>query len=578
MIPRSGARNPSATASYHRTTRHRSESIPVVNESDIAFPKLTEGQIARLESCGRRRAVRAGEVLIAEGDRGFSFFVVISGAIEIVESSTGEPRTIVVHQAQQFTGDVDMLSGRAAIITARVSEDGDVLELSATALRRAVDDWPELGDVIVKAFLMRRSMLLTGGFGGLKIVGSRFSADAHRLRDFATRNSVPFRWVDVESDPQAEEILSKLGIPASDTPVVIGKEGRFLRRPTIEQLAHCAGLDIAFDPAEVHDLVVVGAGPSGLAAAVYGASEGLDVVVLERLATGGQAGTSSRIENYLGFPAGISGAELTRNALAQAQRFGARITVPGDVARLGIDEGVRVVTLMDGTKLRTRCILIATGVCYRRLDLPRFSEFEGAGVYYAATEMEARLCRGDDVVVVGAGNSAGQAIVYLSRYARNVHVIVRGDGLGKSMSRYLVDRIEHLENVAIYRQSVVSAVEGNGHLSAVGIRDGSGTETRVSTPALFLFIGADPNTDWLSGCVELDAKGFVVTGPQLPHGTADTPRWTAIGRAPFLLETSLPGVFAAGDVRSGSVKRCASAVGEGAITVSFVHQHIGRAL
>jgi thioredoxin reductase (NADPH) len=300
--------------------------------------------------------------------------------------------------------------------------------------------------------------------------------------------------------------------------------------------------------------------------------------VLERLATGGQAGTSSRIENYLGFPAGISGVELTRNALLQAQRFGARIDIPGTVVRLGIDEGVRVLTLADGTKLRTRCILIATGVSYRRLDLPRFRDYEGAGVYYAATEMEARLCRGDDVAVVGAGNSAGQAIVYLSRYARTVHVIVRGDDLGTSMSRYLVDRVEHIENVVIHRRATVSAVEGNGHLTGISVRNGSGQETRLSTPALFMFIGADPNTNWLSGCIELDAKGFVLTDQQLPREIAGNARWSAIGRTPFLLETSLPGVFAAGDVRSGSVKRCASAVGEGAIAVSFVHQHIGKAL
>jgi thioredoxin reductase (NADPH) len=302
------------------------------------------------------------------------------------------------------------------------------------------------------------------------------------------------------------------------------------------------------------------------------------VVVLERLATGGQAGTSSRIENYLGFPAGISGAELTRNALLQAQRFGARVTVPGTVARLGIDDGVRILTLVDGTRLRTRCILVATGVSYRRLDLPNFGEFEGAGIYYAATEMEARLCRGDDVVVVGAGNSAGQAIVFLSRFARRVHVVVRSGDLGKSMSRYLVDRIEHIENVTIHRNAEVSAVEGNGHLTSIGIRDRSGQTSRLDTSALFLFIGADPNTNWLSGCIELDAKGFVMTGQELPREISDNPRWTAIGRTPFLLETSLPGVFAAGDVRSGSMKRCASAVGEGAMAVSFVHQHIGKAL
>jgi thioredoxin reductase (NADPH) len=549
----------------------------VVSEKDIAFPRLTAAQIATLQPRGHRRVVRAGDVLFAEGDRGFSFYVVISGAVEIVERSSGRPHTVVTHQPQEFTGDVDMLSGRSALVTARVAANGEVLELSASALRQAVDEWPELGEIIVKAFLTRRSLLLSDGFEGLKIIGSRFSVDAHRLRDFATRNAIPFTWIDLEGDAQAEQLLRQFGIPASDTPVVIGREGRFLRRPSIEALARCAGLDVALDPAEVHDLIVVGAGPAGLAAAVYGASEGLDVVVLERLATGGQAGTSSRIENYLGFPAGISGAELTRNALLQAQRFGARITVPEAVVRLGIDEGVRILTLTDGTVLRTRCVLIATGVSYRRLDLPRFSDFEGAGIYYAATEMEARLCRGDDVVVVGAGNSAGQAIVHLARYARTIHVVVRGDDLGTSMSRYLVDRVEHLDNVVIYRRAVVSAVEGNGHLTTVCIRE-SNDETRLRTTALFLFIGADPNTSWLSGCIELDAKGFVLTGPQLPRETVDNARWRAIGRAPFLLETSLPGVFAAGDVRSGSVKRCASAVGEGAITVSFVHAHVGKAL
>jgi thioredoxin reductase (NADPH) len=549
----------------------------VVSEKDIAFPRLTTAQIATLQPRGHRRVVRAGDVLFAEGDRGFSFYVVISGAVDIVERSSGRPHTVVTHQPQEFTGDVDMLSGRSALVTARVAADGEVLELSASALRQAVDEWPELGEIIVKAFLTRRSLLLSDGFEGLKIIGSRFSVDAHRLRDFATRNAIPFTWIDLEGDAQAEQLLRQFGIPASDTPVVIGREGRFLRRPSIEALARCAGLDVALDPAEVHDLIVVGAGPAGLAAAVYGASEGLDVVVLERLATGGQAGTSSRIENYLGFPAGISGAELTRNALLQAQRFGARITVPEAVVRLGIDEGVRILTLTDGTVLRTRCVLIATGVSYRRLDLPRFSDFEGAGIYYAATEMEARLCRGDDVVVVGAGNSAGQAIVHLARYARTIHVVVRGDDLGTSMSRYLVDRVEHLDNVVIYRRAVVSAVEGNGHLTTVCIRE-SNDETRLRTTALFLFIGADPNTSWLSGCIELDAKGFVLTGPQLPRETVDNARWRAIGRAPFLLETSLPGVFAAGDVRSGSVKRCASAVGEGAITVSFVHAHVGKAL
>ena len=549
----------------------------MASNQDVAFPVLGAKDLQALEARGRVRPMRAGEILFAEGDRNFCFFVVREGSIEIVDNSRDTPRVIAVHRPGHFTGDVDMLTGRVALVTARVAEDGEVLTLSAAELRRAVDELPEVGETIVKAFVMRRTLLLDQGFEGVKIIGSRFSADAHGLRDFATRNAVPFTWIDLEMDPDAEALLRHFGIPPSETPVVIGREGKLHRRPSIADLARCAGLDVVFDPAEVHDLVVVGAGPSGLAAAVYAASEGLDVVVLERLATGGQAGTSARIENYLGFPAGISGAELTRNALLQAQRFGARITVPGTVVRLGIEDGVRIVTLEDGSRLRTRCVLVATGVSYRRLEVPRFREFEGAGIYYAATDMEARLCRGDDVVVVGAGNSAGQAIVHLARYARRVHVVVRGDDLGKSMSRYLVDRIEHIPNVVMHFSSVVSAVEGNGHLSGVRLRDEAGGDTSLSTPALFLFIGADANTDWLSGCIDLDAKGFVRTGPQLTRESVEGPRWSAIGRTPFLLETSLPGVFAAGDVRSGSVKRCASAVGEGAITVSFVHQHIGRA-
>jgi len=550
----------------------------VASDYDVAFPRLTQPQIAALGPSGHTRLVKKGDVLFAEGDRGFCFYVVLSGAVEILEHSRGTPHTVVVHQPNEFTGDVDTLSGRTALVTARAAADGDVLEVSAESLRMAVDELPELGEIILKAFLTRRTLLLSDGFAGIRIIGSRFSPDAHRLRDFSTRNAIPFTWIDLETDSEAEVLLRQFGIAASETPVVIGREGRFLRNPSIEQLAHCAGLDAPIDPTQVHDLVVVGGGPAGLAAAVYGASEGLDVIVLERIATGGQAGTSSRIENYLGFPAGISGSELTRNALLQAQRFGARITVPGTVTRLGIKDGVRVLTLADGSKIKTRCVIIATGVAYRRLDVPRFGDFEGAGIYYAATEMEARLCRDDEVVVVGAGNSAGQAIVYLSRYARHVHVIVRGDDLGKSMSRYLVDRVEHIPNVTIYRNTIVSGVEGNGHLSTVRIRNDAGAETRLATEALFMFIGADPNTAWLSGCVQLDSKGFVSTGTMLPRELADAEPWRSLGRSPFLLETSLPGVFAAGDVRSGSVKRCASAVGEGSIAVSFVHAYIGQAV
>jgi thioredoxin reductase (NADPH) len=345
---------------------------------------------------------------------------------------------------------------------------------------------------------------------------------------------------------------------------------------TIEGLASCAGLDAGLEADHVYDLVVVGAGPAGLAASVYAASEGLDVLTTEGLAAGGQAGASSRIENYLGFPAGISGADLTKNALLQAQKFGARITIPATVRSLGLDGGDRVVTLADGTRLRTRCVLVASGVEYRRLDVPRLRDFESAGIYYAATEMEARQCKGEEVVVVGGGNSAGQAIAFLSRYARRVHVVLRKQDLGAGMSRYLVDRVEGMENVTIHRSSVVTGLEGNGHLSAVHVKNGKGEQQTFRTNSLYLFIGADPNTSWLHGCVELDKNGFVLTGVSLPPAVADLERWHLAGRAPFLLETSLPGVFAAGDVRAGSAKRVSSAVGEGAMAVSFVHAHIAR--
>jgi thioredoxin reductase (NADPH) len=548
----------------------------MASDHEVAFPVLSPKDLAALTARGHPRAVRAGEVLFAEGDRDFCFFVVVEGEVEIVEHSRGTPHQVAVHQAGGFTGDVDMLSGRSAIVTARAATDGRVLELSTGELRRAVDELPELGATIVKAFLMRRTLLLGDGFQGFRIIGSRFSPEAHRIRDFATRNAIPFRFMDLETDEQADAILRQLGIPASATPIVMGGDGQWYTNPSIGDIGACLGLVSPMEEGHVYDLVVVGAGPAGLAASVYAASEGLDVLTADALAPGGQAGTSSLIENYLGFPTGISGAELTRNALMQAQRFGARISVPCKVKSLGIDGGERVVTLTDGTRLRTRCALIASGVSYRKLDVPNLADFEGAGVYYAATEMEARLCRGEDVVVVGAGNSAGQAIVFLAKYARRVHVLCRKPDLGASMSRYLVDRVEGLENVTIHSACAVAGLEGNGHLAKVHVSNGTKETGTLETSSLFLFIGADANTDWLRGCVELDRKGFVLTGTAFPPGTADTDRWRAAGRAPFLLESSLPGVFAAGDVRSGSAKRVASAVGEGSMAVSFVHAHIAR--
>jgi thioredoxin reductase (NADPH) len=547
----------------------------MATELEVAFPTLSEKDLAALELRGHRRPVRAGQVLFQAGDRNFCFYVVRQGAIEIVENSREQPRQVAVHRAGQFSGDVDMLTGRVALVNARMLEDGEVLELSAAELRRAVDELPDLGDTVIKAFLMRRQLLISGGFIGVRVIGSRFSPAAHRLRDFALRNAIPVTFVDLETDEQAEALLRHLGVTAAETPIVMGRDGRFYRNPDIADFARCAGLTISVEDDHVHDLVVVGAGPAGLAASVYAASEGLDVFTTDSLAAGGQAGTSTRIENYLGFPTGISGEELTRNALLQAQRFGARVSVPAEVKSLGLDGGDRIVTLADGTRLRTRCVLVASGVKYRQLDVPGFQRFDGAGIYYAATDMEARLCRGEYVVVVGGGNSAGQAVVYLAKYARHVEVLIRGRDLGAKMSRYLVDRLEGLENVTISRESRVTGLAGDGQLAAVQVAGPEGVRT-IETRALFLFIGADANTTWLRGCVELDRKGFVLTGTLLPPGTAELDRWRAVGRSPFLLETSLPGVFAAGDVRSGSVKRVSAAVGEGAMAVTFVHTYIGR--
>jgi thioredoxin reductase (NADPH) len=559
------------------------------SDHEHAFPRLTAAEVDALRPRGTVRAVDAGTVLFAEGDRDFSFFVVLSGAVEIVDASRGALRTVAVHEPGEFTGDVDMVSGRAALITARVSRPGEVLALDAAALRRVVTELPELAELILTAFLTRRTLLIDGGFAGVKIIGSRFSPAAHALREFATRNAIPFTWLDLETDPDAEALLRTMGVPASATPVVIGRDARWVSNPSVVAFARYMGLEPRLDAGDVYDLIVVGAGPAGLAASVYAASEGLRTLTIDAAAAGGQAGTSSRIENYVGFPTGISGADLAGSALLQAQRFGAQFSVPRRVAALRSDHGDRVVVLEDGTELRARAVLVASGIEYTRLAVPRLREFEGAGVYYAATDMEARLCTGDAAVVIGGGNSAGQATVYLARHARQVHLVIRGADLGKSMSRYLVDRVERLENVTVHRGREIAALEGTRGLSGVRlratqVRDASGDdavgadESRIATRALFVFVGAVPHTEWLRGCLALDAKGFVLTGEALGPAALASDAWQAANRAPHFLETSLPGVFAAGDARSGSAKRVAAAVGEGSMAVSFVHAHLGAAV
>jgi thioredoxin reductase (NADPH) len=543
----------------------------------VAFPRLAAGEINALRPYGSEADVSSGQILFAEGDRDFCFYVVLAGSVEIVEHSSGVERQIVIHEIGEFTGDVDMLTGRAALVTARAMGTVRVLKLNSHSLREAVQGLPEVGEKILKAFLQRRMLLLQTGFQGLRIIGSRFSPDAHRLRDFATRNQLPFTWIDLERDQLAESLLRQFNVKPEDTPVVI-VNNEMLTRPSNADLAHRMGLEVTLGSTDVYDLAIVGAGPAGLAASVYAASEGLKTITFDSAGAGGQAGTSSRIENYLGFPAGISGADLTRNAMLQAQRFGARVSVPDRIVGLRLDRGNRVLVLENGAEIHSRCVLVASGVEYGRLDIEGLRTFEGAGVYYAATEMEASLCRGDEVVVVGGGNSAGQAIVFLSRFAKKVNVVLRSEDLGKSMSRYLVDRVQCIPNVAVHYACEVSALHGNGHLAGVQLGFSNGAKLDIETDALFLFIGASPHTGWLRGCVQLDSKGFVLTGNAVVKAELDRTVWDAAGREPGLLETSLPGVFAAGDARAGSVKRVASAVGEGSMSVSFVHAHIGAPL
>jgi thioredoxin reductase (NADPH) len=548
----------------------------MATDHEIAFPKLSTHEINQLRPRGRVIETTEGQILWKEGDRDFGFYVVLSGEIDIVAQSNGQEMQVAVHGVGEFTGDVDMLTGRMALVTARVRMAGEVLALEGAELRRVLNELPELGEKMLKAFIMRRTLLLDNGFEGIKIIGSRFSPKTHVLAEFCARNAIPYTLLDLETDPEAEALLREMNIPPSQTPVVIGRDGKWRSNPSVEQLAQYVGLDQPVVAGELYDLIVVGAGPAGLASSVYASSEGLRTLTLDQVAAGGQAGTSSRIENYLGFPTGISGTQLAMNAVVQAEKFGTQLSIPKQVAGLRIQGGDRVIRLDDGTELHSKAVVIASGIEYRRLEVPRLRELEGAGVYYAATEMEARLCGGDEIVVVGGGNSAGQAVVFLARAARRVHLVIRGDDLRKSMSRYLIDRIDGLANVTLHRKCVVAALEGATTLTRVVLRstDGGGDE-RIDARALFIFIGAVPHTGWLKDCVALDSKGFVLTGPSLPTGTHAAEAWRVANRQPLFLETSLPGVFAAGDARSGSVKRVASAVGEGSMAISFVHAHLG---
>ena len=538
----------------------------------VAFPKLDDAQIAALERCVGVSMKRylAGEKLFEVGDRDFKFFVIKSGEVEILDESGEMPKTITIHRPGEFTGDVAHLTGRPSVVSAVARVDCEVYEVSAEGVREVLNRCPDLGDIILQAFIARRQLLReSGDFTGLRVIGSRYSQDTFRIRDFLAKNRVLFTWLDLEADPQVNQLLKQFGFTEADTPVVAWGRKLILRNPSNRELAEALGLRRPLERA-VYDLVVVGAGPAGLAAAVYGASEGLSTLVLERTAPGGQAGRTMRIENYLGFPTGISGGELAERAVLQANKFGACLPVATPVTGLTFDSAYPVLHLDGGETVTAKCLLISTGADYRMLGVEGCARFEGCGVYYAATPNEAQLCHGADVVVVGGGNSAGQAAVFLAGHARKVYLVIRGDNLYKDMSAYLARRVEETPNIEVLLDTEVRRLSGNSHLNSVEVVNNKTGEVRtIACPALFSFIGAVPWSDWLPPEIEKDAKNFVRTGAAL----AQSPHWT-LRRQPFLLETSRPGVFAAGDVRSGSVKRVASAVGEGAMAVMFVHEYL----
>jgi thioredoxin reductase (NADPH) len=543
-----------------------------VSLPERVFPTLTPKQMTRIAGHGHRRSTTRGEVLVEVGDRAVPFFVVVVGEIEVLRPGTAAETLIVKHRAGQFSGEGNMITGRRAMARLRISEPGEVIELDHFQLLALIQTDAELSEILMRAFILRRLELIARDLGDVVVVGSMHCAGTLRVNEFLTRSGHPFHYVDLDRDRDAQELLDRFQIGVGDIPVVICRGDAVLRNPTNAQIADCLGFNDDIDKTRVSDLVIVGAGPAGLAAAVYGASEGLDVLVLESNVPGGQAGSSSRIENYLGFPTGISGLDLTGRAYAQALKFGAHVMVARGAARLACDGQRYTVDIGEGPAIPARAVIIASGAEYRKPALDNLSKFEGAGVYYGATPMEAQLCAGQDVVIVGGGNSAGQAAVFLASGARRVHMLVRGPGLAETMSRYLIRRIEENPAIVLRTHTEIVALDGDGRLERVRWRDDrTGEIESHDIGHLFLMTGAVPNTRWLDGCIVLDENGFVKTGPDLTSEELAKAQWP-LARHPYLLETSRPGIFAVGDVRSGNVKRVASAVGEGSIAVAFVHQ------
>ena len=541
-------------------------SDPIAREAET-FPRLSAEILARIARYGSEERFAAGAPIFSRGDRNVDFFVVVAGSIEVFDVDEHDlPQVFLVLRSRQFSGELTLFNERAVLVSARASEETVLLRVRRADFRRLVSTEADIGEIVMRAFILRRVGLIRHVHGGVVVVGSAHTADTLRLVQFLSRNAYPHRLVDTEHDAGGDGFLDCFSLAAADLPVVIAPGHRVLRKPSLAQLADDLGLTETFDHAQVFDLAVVGAGPAGLAAAVYGASEGLQTIVVESLAPGGQAGTSSKIENYLGFPTGISGQALAGRAQVQAQKFGARLALSRAVVDIDCDAAPYTLKLEDGQSIRARAIVVATGARYRKLDVAGYERFEGAGIYYAATAMEADLCADEEIVVVGGGNSAGQAAVFLARSAKHVHVLVRAKGLAATMSDYLVQRIESSERISLHPHSEVSALAGDASLQSVTWTNrASGERTTRPARSVFVMIGAEPNTQWAAGCLALDAQGFVCTGSRA-GADADSP-----------YATSRAGVYAVGDVRSGSVKRVASGVGEGSVVVQAIHRFLNPA-
>jgi thioredoxin reductase (NADPH) len=539
---------------------------------DEMAPTLTTAQVTRIAAHGRVRQVQQGEVLCEVGERNTRFFITLTGQIDIIRVAGETEELIAIYGPNMFTGEVNLLSGRNGLARVRAGATGEVIEVDRDHLLALVQTDSELSDILMRAFILRRVELFTQELGNVVLIGSNHCSGTLRIKEFLTRNGHPYSFIDLDHETGVQDMLDHFQVTPADVPVLICQGRIVLRNPTSQEIADCLGFNEEVDETKIRDLVIVGAGPSGLAAAVYGASEGLDVLVLESNAPGGQAGSSSKIENYLGFPTGVSGQELAARAYTQSQKFGAQLLIAKGAKKLACERKPYSVEIDNQQHVPARTIIIATGAEYQRLSLENLGQFEGVGVYYGATFVESQLCRGEEVIVVGGGNSAGQAAVFLAQTARRVHLLVRSDGLSETMSRYLIRRIEQNPAITLRTRTEIVSLEGNGHLERLHWRDNQTGKTDAHTIRhVFVMAGASPNTSWLNGCVALDAKGFIKTGPDLTADDLAAAQWP-LARSPHLLETSLPGVFAVGDVRGGSIKRVASAVGEGSIAVAFVHK------